>query len=82
MGLDNFSEDDITDVANPIVMRRAHAARAPDFVSVTANSNDALSRPEGNKVVSQSNEWKPAESGWRFANILEVFEDAVHSEVA
>ena len=32
--------------------------------------------------LRRSNEWKPAESGRSYANILEVFEDAVHSEVA
>jgi len=32
--------------------------------------------------LRRSNEWKPAESSRSFANILEVFEDAAHPEVA
>jgi glycosyltransferase involved in cell wall biosynthesis len=34
------------------------------------------------RKLRRSNEWKPAESSRRFSNILEVFEDAAHPEVA
>jgi hypothetical protein len=34
------------------------------------------------RKLRRSNEWKPAESSRRFSNILEVFEDAAHAEVA
>jgi hypothetical protein len=67
-----------------VVYGGAVAAASWTMQHLPAGSRGTFKRALGGlaRRLRRSNEWKPADSGRRFANIIEVFDDAVHTGVA